>query len=112
MRVTRIHVPEPLTAGTEILLPMQAGEHLTRVLRLEAGASLALFDGRGGEYSASLGERSGKSVRARVQEHLAIERESPLAITLLQGVARADRMDLIVQKATELGVSRIVPLLA
>jgi 16S rRNA (uracil1498-N3)-methyltransferase len=111
MRVTRIHVPGPLAAGSDVILPAQAGEHLTRVLRLEPGAPFVMFDGTGGEFSATLGERSGKSVRARVLERRAIERESPLDITLLQGVARGERMDLIVQKATELGVTRIVPLL-
>jgi len=112
MRVIRIHVPGPLSAGSEVTLPAQAGEHLTRVLRLEAGAPFVLFDGSGGEYAAQLGTRQGKSVRARVLGHQPIERESPLDITLVQGIARGERMDLIVQKATELGVSRIVPVLA
>ena len=118
MRLTRIHVPGPLTEDSEFVLPDQAGEHLTRVLRLEAGAKFTVFNGQGGEYSAVLlgskaaGARSGKKIVARLGRHEAIERESPLAITLLQGVARGERMDLIVQKATELGVSRIVPVLA
>ena len=112
MRVIRIHVPGPLASGTDITLPAQAGEHLTRVLRLESGAAFVLFDGSGGEYSATLGTRSGKSVRARVLGHQPIERESPLDITLLQGIARGERMDMIVQKATELGVTRILPVLA
>ena len=105
-------MPGPLESGSDITLPAQPGEHLTRVLRLEAGAAFILFDGRGGEYAAELGARSGKQVRARVLAHTAIERESPLDITLLQGVARGERMDLIVQKATELGVNRVVPVLA
>jgi 16S rRNA (uracil1498-N3)-methyltransferase len=112
MRLTRVHVPGPLAAGTEIALPSQAGEHLTRVLRLEAGAPCVLFDGSGGEYAARLAPRNGKLVRVQVLEHRAVERESPLDVTLLQGVARGERMDLIVQKATELGVARIVPVLA
>jgi len=112
MRLTRIYVPAPLNAGVEIVLPAQAAEHLTRVLRLEPGARLTLFNGAGGEFSATLGERQGKQVRAQVQQHTPIERESPLDITLLQGVARGERMDLVVQKATELGVTRIVPVLA
>jgi 16S rRNA (uracil1498-N3)-methyltransferase len=112
VRLTRIHVPTPLAEGTEITLPEQAGEHLTRVLRLEEGAALTLFNGAGGEFSATLGARSGKRVMARVLRHDPVERESPLSITLLQGVARGERMDLIVQKATELGVARIVPVLA
>jgi len=109
MRLTRIHVPGPLAPDSEITLPPQAGEHLTRVLRLEPGAAFTLFDGRGGEYAAQLAPRSGKSARARVLAHAPVERESPLDITLLQGIARGERMDLIVQKSTELGVTRIVP---
>jgi len=111
MRLTRIYVPEPLKAGSEITLPAQAGEHLARVLRLEAGARIVMFDGNGGEYAGEIAS-TGKLVRARVLRHDPIERESPLDITLLQGVARGERMDLIVQKATELGVARIVPVLA
>jgi 16S rRNA (uracil1498-N3)-methyltransferase len=114
MRVTRIYVPGALAVGNEVPLPEQAGTHLTRVLRLEEGAPVTLFNGAGGEYSATLGARHGKSGRttARVVSHDPVERESPLSITLLQGVARGERMDLIVQKATELGVARIVPVLA
>lgn len=111
MRVTRIHVPTPLVVGSEAALPTQAAEHLTRVLRLAPGAALTLFDGRGGEYSANLAGHHGRSVHARVVAHDPVERESPLALSLLQGVARGERMDFIVQKATELGVIRIVPVL-
>jgi len=111
MRLTRIHVPGPLAVGGEHTLPAQAGEHLVRVLRLGAGAPLVMFDGKGGEYAAEI-TTAGKQVRARVLRHDPVERESPLDITLLQGVARGERMDLVVQKATELGVARIVPVLA
>jgi 16S rRNA (uracil1498-N3)-methyltransferase len=110
MRLTRIHVPGRLDAGGEITLPSQAGEHLTRVLRLAAGAPFIMFDGHGGEYAGEIAA-TGRQVRARVLRHDPIERESPLELTLLQGVARGERMDLIVQKATELGVARIVPVL-
>jgi 16S rRNA (uracil1498-N3)-methyltransferase len=112
VRLTRIFVPGPLAVGTQAVLPAQAGLHLTRVLRLEAGAQLTLFNGHGGEYAAALLPGNGKQVLARVTRHDAIERESALQITLLQGLARGERMDLIVQKATELGVTRIVPVLA
>jgi 16S rRNA (uracil1498-N3)-methyltransferase len=112
MRLTRIYVPDPLAAGTDVVLPAQAAEHLTRVLRLEPGAPLTLFNGAGGEYSATLGATAGKKTQVRVLEHDAVERDSPADITLVQGVARGERMDLIVQKATELGVTRIVPVLA
>lgn len=111
MRLTRIHVPAPLAVGSEVTLPAQAGEHLARVLRLPAGAPFVMFDGGGGEYAAEI-TAIGKQVRARVLRHEPVERESPLHITLVQGVARGERMDLIVQKATELGVARIVPVLA
>jgi 16S rRNA (uracil1498-N3)-methyltransferase len=112
MRLTRIHVPDTLVPGTEIVLPTQAGEHLTRVLRLPPGAPFTLFNGAGGEFSAALKASAGKRVLAHVLAHTAVERESPLQVSLLQGIARGERMDLIVQKATELGVTRIVPFLA
>ena len=111
MRVTRVFVEQKLVSGKGVGLPDQAGLHLTRVLRLEAGALVTLFDGTGGEFEGTL-ERDGKKIWARAGAHSAIERESPLQVTLIQGVARGERMDLIVQKATELGVTRIVPFLA
>ena len=111
MRLTRIFVEQQLVSGKGVGLPEQAGLHLTRVLRLEAGAAVTLFDGTGGEFEGTL-ERDGKKIWARVGSHSAVERESPLQVTLIQGVARGERMDLIVQKATELGVTRIVPVFA
>lgn len=110
MRVTRIFVEQKLVSGKGVGLPEQAGLHLTRVLRLDPGAQLTLFDGTGGEYQGTL-ERDGKKWWAKVGAHDPVERESPLSITLLQGVARGERMDLIIQKATELGVARILPVL-
>jgi 16S rRNA (uracil1498-N3)-methyltransferase len=111
MRLTRVFVEQKLVSGKGVGLPEQAGLHLTRVLRLDPGAPVTLFDGNGGEYAGTL-ERDGKNWWAKVGLHDPVERESPLDITLLQGVARGERMDLIVQKATELGISRIVPVLA
>ena len=110
MRTTRIYVELDLHSGTEVLLPAGASTHLLRVLRLRPGAALILFNGRGGEYAAELAAGSRSGAHALVGAYTAIERESPLQITLLQGVARGERMDFIVQKATELGVQRIVPL--
>jgi 16S rRNA (uracil1498-N3)-methyltransferase len=111
MRVTRVFVGQKLVSGKGVGLPEQAGLHLTRVLRLDPGAPVTLFDGTGGEYAGTL-ERDGKKWWAKVGSHDPVERESPLSVTLLQGIARGERMDLIVQKATELGVARIVPLFA
>jgi 16S rRNA (uracil1498-N3)-methyltransferase len=110
MRTTRIYVDTELATQQELRLPPAQSTHLLRVLRLRPGAALTLFNGRGGEYTAELlgAEKSG--ARLAVREHAALERESPLGVTLLQGVARSERMDFIVQKATELGVQRIVPL--
>jgi 16S rRNA (uracil1498-N3)-methyltransferase len=112
MRIPRIHVPYALQPHQEIELPPQAGEHIARVLRLERGDPLRLFDGEGGEYRAEIASLAKRAVVARVIEAVASpERESPLRITLGQGIARGEKMDLILQKATELGVARIVPLI-
>jgi len=109
MRSTRIYIDMEIAAGTQLVLPAAQSTHLLRVLRLRPGAALTLFNGRGGEYRAEL---AGGGARATLQvgPHSPLERESPLQLTLLQGVARGERMDFIVQKATELGVQRIVPL--
>lgn len=112
MRVSRVHVNAPLVSGAPAVLAGDAANHIARVLRLRPGDPLTLFDGRGGEYEARLSEVQGAKVIVQVGEHRDVERESALEITLLQGVARGDRMDTIVQKATELGVARIVPVLA
>lgn len=112
MRIPRICVFESLVRGAEILLPPQAGEHLARVLRLERGHPLLLFSGDGRDYRAEISQLAKRAVTARVlDDGVAIDRESPLQLTLAQGVARGEKMDLIVQKATELGVHRIVPLI-
>jgi len=111
MRTTRIHVDLELSVGQELLLPAAQSAHLLRVLRLRPGATLTLFNGGGGEYAASLVSADKAGARVGVHAHDAIERESALQLTLLQGVARGARMDFIIQKATELGVQRIVPLL-
>lgn len=112
MRLSRVYVDAPLAAGKPAILAGDAANHIARVLRLRVGDPLILFDGRGGEYHARVGELQGAKVIIDVGEHHAIERESSLDITLLQGIARGDRMDAIVQKATELGVTRIVPVAA
>jgi 16S rRNA (uracil1498-N3)-methyltransferase len=112
VRITRIHVEQALASGAELRLPVNASAHLLRVLRLRPGAMLTVFNGRGGEFAAELIDARDAQALLRIGEHRAIERESPLELTLLQGISRGERMDLIVQKATELGVTRIVPLTA
>jgi 16S rRNA (uracil1498-N3)-methyltransferase len=109
MRTSRIHVATALVSGAEMVLTGAASNYLLRVLRLRPGAPLTLFNGAGGEYQATLLVAEQSLARVRVGAHVPIERESPLHLTLLQGISRGERMDLIVQKATELGVTRIVP---
>jgi 16S rRNA (uracil1498-N3)-methyltransferase len=111
MRLTRVYVEEALTGGTRGLVSGNAANHIARVLRLGVGDAVTLFDGRGGEYASRIEALKKDAVEVAVGEHLAIERESPLALTLAQGVSRGERMDLVMQKATELGVQRIVPLI-
>jgi len=103
--------PTPLAAGGRVTLTGSAASHVARVLRLGLGDPLMLFDGSGGEHSARIESAGGGSVTVAVLEHIASDRESPLALTLAQGISRGERMDWVVQKATELGVTRIVPLL-
>ncbi len=110
MRTPRIYLPQPLHPGHDVELPAQAGEHLARVLRLEPGHPLRLFNGDGHEYVGELAVVAKRVVTARVLSATTADRESPLRIMLGQGIARGDKMDWILQKATELGVARIVPL--
>ena len=109
MQVPRLHVDLPLAAGGRITLPEIAGHHVARVLRLGAGDALTVFDGRGGEYRATLVRVSRAAVEVDVGAHDPVDRESALAVELGQGICRGDRMDLVVQKATELGVAVIRP---
>jgi len=111
MRLTRVYVDAVLESGAQLILTGSAASHLTRVLRLRPKAALTLFNGRGGEYAASIERVQRSEVQVAIGAHEPIERESPFPLTLAQGVSRGERMDLVVQKATELGVARLVPLL-
>ncbi|MGA7437935.1 MAG: 16S rRNA (uracil(1498)-N(3))-methyltransferase [Luteibacter sp.] len=112
MRTIRIHVDQPLAPGQQIVLPAQAGEHVARVLRMQPGDPVVLFAGDAPmEFDATLAAVGKREVVAEVGEGRALTNESPLSLTLAQGVARGEKMDLIVQKATELGITRIVPLI-
>lgn len=109
MRMTRVHVDMPLAPGDVVALPEQAAGHLVRVLRLADGDACVLFNGDGHDHDARLLECGKRGARAEIIARREIANESPLAITLLQGIARGEKMDLILQKATELGVAAIVP---
>ena len=111
MRLTRVFVAEPLSAGHSGSLTGSAANHIMRVLRAREGDALTLFDGRGGEYGARVVGFRKDSVQVEVQEHRVVERESALDLTLAQGISRGERMDWVMQKATELGVTRIIPVI-
>jgi 16S rRNA (uracil1498-N3)-methyltransferase len=107
----RFFVSEPLISGAEARLPDAAARHV-QVLRLQPGAQITLFDGAGGECSAEVLEMGRKHVRVRVDERSPIEREAARAVHLLVGTMASERMDWLIEKATELGAARITPVLA
>ncbi|MEA9580215.1 16S rRNA (uracil(1498)-N(3))-methyltransferase [Xanthomonas nasturtii] len=109
MRLTRSHVALPLQCDQEVTLPEESANHLLRVLRLREGDACILFNGDGSDYHARITVAGKREARALVERAEALSNESPLRITLLQGIARGEKMDLILQKATELGVAAIVP---
>jgi len=105
----RIHIDSPLAAGAELPLPPNASRHV-QVLRLQPGAPLLLFDGLGGEWAAEVLDMGRKVVTVRVLAHQPVERELATAVTLALGMPTNERMDTLVEKATELGVAAIQPL--
>lgn len=109
MRLTRSHVDAPLRVGDEITLPDDVAAHLLRVLRLQEGDACVLFNGDGHDYDARITAIGKREARAQVLSARRVDTESPLRITLLQGIARGEKMDWILQKATELGVARFLP---
>ena len=111
MRTPRLYVDQPLVEGGRITLPETASRHVTRVLRLGAGDALTVFDGHGGEYGAVMARGPRDAVEVDIGAHDPLDRESPLVVELGQGICKGDRMDLVVQKATELGVQAIRPVL-
>lgn len=107
----RLHCPQPLASGLRLELPAGAARHV-QVLRLQPGDPLTLFDGRGGEYDAAVTRMGRSDVEVEVGAHHAIERETAVAVHLAVGMPANERMDWLVEKATELGVASIQPLVA
>ena len=105
----RLFAPVDLPLGAEIRLPDRAARHLA-VLRLRRGDEVVLFNGGGAEFTAELLRVSARETLARVLSKYDCERESPLTISLAQCISTGDRMDTTLQKASELGVSRIIPI--
>ena len=110
MRIPRIFTELSLCCDSTVVLDGSAARHLSSALRMKVGQEITLFNGQGGEYAAELTEVAKNQVAAKVVEYRDIDRESALKLHLVIGVSRGERMDLIVQKATELGVAEITPL--
>ena len=105
----RLHLTAALAAGSTLSLPGAAARHV-QVLRLQPGDALTLFDGRGGEWRARVGSIGRTEVVVEVIAHHAIERELSCEVTLALGMPANDRMDLLVEKASELGAAALQPL--
>lgn len=111
MSKTRLYIAEKIEPGSKIELNGDQSRYVGRVLRLQPGATIRIFDGSGMEYGALIRTPGKETTGLLVTEALERDAESPLSIRLLQGVSRGERMDLVVQKATELGVTKITPVL-
>jgi len=111
-RVPRFYTDALLRAGGVAELSEEAAHHAVHVLRMRSGEALTLFNGRGGEYGGRVAGIERLRVTVDVLAHRQIERESPLAVTLVQGVSAGEKMDFTVQKATELGVATMQPVVA
>lgn len=111
MTLPRFYCPIEILAGQILELPSAVAHHAARVLRLEPGDEVVLFNGDGGEFMSVISRISKQGVAVVVERHVQVERESPLTILLAQAVCMGEKMDWIVQKAVELGVTRIQPLI-
>jgi len=109
MAVPRIHCDLRLGPGAQFTLDADAAQHVAKALRLKAGDALVVFDGRGGEYDAAIQRIDRDRVDVKVGAFRDAARESTLQVGLVQGLPEADKMDWIIQKATELGVGWIQP---
>jgi len=108
----RFYCPGEIATGQIIELPANAAHHAARVLRLEQGDAVTLFNGEGGEFAAIIARIAKTGTTVAVEKHLNIERESPLVITLVQALCASEKMDWVMQKAGEMGVCRIQPVAA
>lgn len=111
MRSLRFYYAGPYQWDGEFVLPEAIFRHAVQVLRLKAGAVIQLFDGNGHEYLAELTQVAKREAQAKLTGEIANQSESPLQVTLLQGISRGERMDFAIQKAVELGVQKIVPVI-
>lgn len=112
MRIPRIFTPQSLQPGSQVVLEEAASRHLSRALRLGIDAPLVLFNDSGAELSARIVDINKRQVTVALGDTVVTNTESPLAIHLGIAISRGDRMDWVVQKATELGATSITPLLS
>ena len=110
MRIPRVYVPKALASGSTISVTGQQARHIKQVLRLRNGDRLRLFNGDGKEYSATFLQAARAAITLQVDTPVDTLPEPGLHIRLVQGIARNERMDLILQKSVELGISEIQPL--
>ncbi|MDH5516558.1 MAG: 16S rRNA (uracil(1498)-N(3))-methyltransferase [Gammaproteobacteria bacterium] len=115
MRISRLYTDESLTEGSTVSLDKAASSYLFKVLRLSEGAELHLFNGKTvngdyGYYSSKI-TSTGKTVEVTLEKFVSNNNHSPLQITLLQGISKGDHMDTTIQKAVELGVTEIIPII-
>lgn len=111
MFIPRIYQPVPLQEGITVTLNESASHHLANVLRIKVGDRIVMFNGEGGEYAAHVIAVKRKLVEVEIDVFTPREVESPIRIELAQSIARGEKMDLIVQKAVELGVAGITPII-
>ncbi len=112
MRLPRIYIDMPLDIGLQLQLPPETTHHIHTVLRLTLADRLIIFNGTGGQYNASITHSHKKTVKVEINTFDALDNESPLPIHLGQCLSRQDRMDIAIQKAVELGVTEITPIIA
>jgi 16S rRNA (uracil1498-N3)-methyltransferase len=108
MSLPRFHVPDA-GPGARVSLPEHAAHHAREVLRLRAGATVRIFDGAGAEFEAELDSVTRRGVDARIRHAVPARPESPLRLVLALSPLKGDRMELVIQKATELGVAEVWP---
>jgi 16S rRNA (uracil1498-N3)-methyltransferase len=108
MPIPRFYCPIALSPGRDIVLPETVARHALNVLRLRVGDAVVLFNGEGGEYPGVL-SATGRATRVSLGDYRDVDRESPLDATLVQGISSGERMDYTLQKAVELGVTTVQP---
>jgi 16S rRNA (uracil1498-N3)-methyltransferase len=106
----RVYIPQERITGEQIVLQSREARYILTVLRLVPGDEVTVFDGAGNEYRTELTEDEERGIYLTIQEEMRPARESPLQITLGQALLKGERMKFVIQKATELGVTRIAPL--